>query len=635
MNRSLGPQRRPMDYSFQRQFPVCGRCGIVHGPSCRAQMEKCYRCKRHGHYARMCRTVLSSPVRMTMMANTSAPIQEQRSGRRKSRDKVRMDKYLQSKSHLRELPFYNLRNTAFKNTLNIHHGLKTENQQLRFKVKEMEIMYAEAVNVIINLEEKFNKLSTIQPSESHSSICNTAEDKLIISNLQQEVQTLRLEKSSHKQLVDSISANVQEEWRENKARLQERDNTILTLKTENIQLLNNQELTGDDQLDVPVLDPESDLENEAESQRVDLPGGERKPTNIRPHDKEEQLEDNHDKHPRNLDRNKHPRNPDRKGENDEKRNLHSKRIFQDTARFWPNGRIPYWIDEATYTDSGSLENLRTLIKDSINQLDNFTCVRWIERTTETDYVRIVNGDSCYSYVGVVGGAQNLSIEAPGCMTVHTVLHEFLHAMGGSHEQSRSDRASMTSMIWNKIDSKNMYNFVMENTKNALPYDYKSLMQYELDSFGKNRENSMSIPDMSFEYLITNKKDHLSLYDIGEINSAYRCTADCFNQCENGGVLTKENGQCRCKCPSGLKGEDCSELDTSDGCGGFIQLGLGEAYTINMDSYNSGVICTWVVKGTMGSRITAMVDFMDLPFNEFYDCYHWLEFRDYLIGDNGK
>ncbi|XP_062603571.1 zinc metalloproteinase nas-25-like, partial [Saccostrea cucullata] len=136
-------------------------------------------------------------------------------------------------------------------------------------------------------------------------------------------------------------------------------------------------------------------------------------------------------------------------------------------------------------------------------------------------------------------------------------------MGGSHEQSRSDRASMTSMIWNKIDSKNMYNFVMENTKNALPYDYKSLMQYELDSFGKNRENSMSIPDMSFEYLITNKKDHLSLYDIGEINSAYRCTADCFNQCENGGVLTKENGQCRCKCPSGLKGEDCSELDTSD------------------------------------------------------------------------
>ncbi|XP_062601657.1 blastula protease 10-like, partial [Saccostrea cucullata] len=242
---------------------------------------------------------------------------------------------------------------------------------------------------------------------------------------------------------------------------------------------------------------------------------------------------------------------------------------------------------------------------------------------------------CYSYVGVVGGAQNLSIEAPGCMTVHTVLHEFLHAMGGSHEQSRSDRASMTSMIWNKIDSKNMYNFVMENTKNALPYDYKSLMQYELDSFGKNRENSMSIPDMSFEYLITNKKDHLSLYDIGEINSAYRCTADCFNQCENGGVLTKENGQCRCKCPSGLKGEDCSELDTSDGCGGFIQLGLGEAYTINMDSYNSGVICTWVVKGTMGSRITAMVDFMDLPFNEFNDCYHWLEFRDYLIGDNGK
>jgi hypothetical protein len=43
------------------------------------------------------------------------------------------------------------------------------------------------------------------------------------------------------------------------------------------------------------------------------------------------------------------------------------------------------------------------------------------------------------------------------------------------------------------------------------------------SFGQNGANSMSIPDKSFEYLITNTKKALSLYDIGQINTAYKCT----------------------------------------------------------------------------------------------------------------
>lgn len=55
----------------------------------------------------------------------------------------------------------------------------------------------------------------------------------------------------------------------------------------------------------------------------------------------------------------------------------------------------------------------------------------------------------------------------------------LHAMGTQHEQSRSDRMKMTSMLWKNIDTKNLNNFDMANTKNAEPYDYKSIMQYEL------------------------------------------------------------------------------------------------------------------------------------------------------------
>ena len=44
---------------------------------------------------------------------------------------------------------------------------------------------------------------------------------------------------------------------------------------------------------------------------------------------------------------------------------------------------------------------------------------------------------------------------------------------------------------------------------------------------------------------------------------------------------------------------------------------------------------FVFQGGANTRIKATIDKLDLPYNDNFDCYHWLEFRDYLIGDNGK
>ncbi|XP_061195953.1 sushi, von Willebrand factor type A, EGF and pentraxin domain-containing protein 1-like [Saccostrea echinata] len=134
--------------------------------------------------------VLTTPRRMIMIANTSAPTQEQRAGRRKSRDKIRLEKYTESKSHHHELPFYNLRNTVFHETINIHQRLKTEPQQIRAKLQEMEVMYADAVNLIINKDENFDQLPTkhlLKPSNY-----NTPEDEVTISKLQHEIKGIYL-----------------------------------------------------------------------------------------------------------------------------------------------------------------------------------------------------------------------------------------------------------------------------------------------------------------------------------------------------------------------------------------------------------------------------------------------------------
>lgn len=43
----------------------------------------------------------------------------------------------------------------------------------------------------------------------------------------------------------------------------------------------------------------------------------------------------------------------------------------------------------------------------------------------------------------------------------------------------------------------------------------------------------------------------------------------------------------------------------------------------------------LLQGPANNRIKATIDSLDLPYNEYDACYHWLEFRDYLIGDRGK
>lgn len=55
----------------------------------------------------------------------------------------------------------------------------------------------------------------------------------------------------------------------------------------------------------------------------------------------------------------------------------------------------------------------------------------------------------------------------------------LHAMGGRHEQSRADRMREIQILWDNIDSGYAYNFEVQNTKDEVPYDMGSVMQYAL------------------------------------------------------------------------------------------------------------------------------------------------------------
>lgn len=158
--------------------------------------------------------------------------------------------------------------------------------------------------------------------------------------------------------------------------------------------------------------------------------------------------------------------------------------IEDDSRLWPasNGVVTIPIrfepgDFTTYAESLARQYLTELADES-------RFLEFVNRTTETDYVNVINGNGCWSYVGRIGGAQNLSISYSGCFRTGTVQHEFLHALGFWHEQSRPDRDTYVEIIWDNITSGYSSNFAKQESRSlGAPYDYGSVMHYGPTAFG--------------------------------------------------------------------------------------------------------------------------------------------------------
>lgn len=192
---------------------------------------------------------------------------------------------------------------------------------------------------------------------------------------------------------------------------------------------------------------------------------------------------------------------------------------------WPNGQVPYIIDPA----AGYTQSEINVIKHGMDLLTTKTtsCITFVERTTQANYIKIKKLNGCYSYLGMINqGEQEVSL-GEGCVYAGTVVHELMHALGYSHEQNREDRDQYITVNLNNVraDFRDQFTVTAGNYWGTT-YDLLSIMQYGEYAFSGNGQKTIIPKDGStlIEAYDKNDAQILTASDISAVRQRYQCTA---------------------------------------------------------------------------------------------------------------
>ncbi|XP_043243999.1 zinc metalloproteinase nas-4-like [Amphibalanus amphitrite] len=198
-------------------------------------------------------------------------------------------------------------------------------------------------------------------------------------------------------------------------------------------------------------------------------------------------------------------------------NMVFRNAIREDSSLWPNAEIPYLIS------SSYSKHERAVIAKAVMAFEDNTCIRVVPRTTQKNYIHVRKGSGCSSAVGVIGGAQELSL-ADGCVYPGVVMHEFMHAAGFWHEQSRGDRDDHIVIHWSNIISGMDYNFHKYPWSRIQhldePYDVTSIMHYGPYAFAANRKKPTITPIKATNQM--GQRNGFSAIDIRKLNKLYKC-----------------------------------------------------------------------------------------------------------------
>jgi hypothetical protein len=180
---------------------------------------------------------------------------------------------------------------------------------------------------------------------------------------------------------------------------------------------------------------------------------------------------------------------------------------------WQTGVVPFQI-------SSQLEDPGRVTR-AIAHWESLTTVRFVARTSEADYLNFVPGDGCASYVGRIGGSQDVWLH-PAC-SEGSAIHEIGHAIGMWHEQSRADRDTHVTVLWQNIQEGRESNFQTYDQQNqrgidAGAYNLDSIMHYGSYAFSSNGQPTIVRADNGG--IIEANRTGLSQGDVEAIGHLY-------------------------------------------------------------------------------------------------------------------
>jgi len=187
------------------------------------------------------------------------------------------------------------------------------------------------------------------------------------------------------------------------------------------------------------------------------------------------------------------------------------------SRRWPMGIVFYEIADSAIPIKSRIESAMTHIETNTN-------IRFYEKTPFSNYINFFCGDGNWSYIGMIGGKQDLSLLQWGSNT-GSAIHEICHSLGFFHEQSRVDRDNYITINWDNIQEDKKYNFKTysqngySNGIDIGTLDFNSIMLYpSYNSFAIDT----TIPTMTKKDGSTfiGQRNSLSDSDIAAIKSKY-------------------------------------------------------------------------------------------------------------------
>lgn len=201
--------------------------------------------------------------------------------------------------------------------------------------------------------------------------------------------------------------------------------------------------------------------------------------------------------------------------------LHRKKLWEDNTVYY------------NFSNHFSIEE-KKIILSAMTEIEEKTCIKFIENSNAKNQIYIFKGNGCYSYVGRYGGLQPLSL-GWGCIHKGTAMHELMHALGFFHEQSRMDRDNYIIIQWKNIIEGTEDNFEKYTSKLidhlGQEYDYYSILHYDSKAFSKNYKETIIPKNRSVVLLHSSFKSHITKTDALKINILYNCSKICYDKSE--------------------------------------------------------------------------------------------------------